>query len=134
MTNSFTETTATDDAIEAVEEVLSGGNPADRFSQLEHQWTIDVAAGSRIELHVEGFRTSSADGDDFIFEYWDGGSWVAVPMSSLPLADADTDLLGLLPSTISGPLLVRVIDTNRDPGNQDLDTVSIDELFVRSIP
>jgi len=134
VTNSFTETTATDDAIEVVEEELSGGNPANQFSQLEHQWTIDVAPGSRIEFHVEGFRTSSADGDDFIFEYWDGGSWVAVAMSSLPFADADTDLIGLLPSTISGPLLVRVVDTNRDPGNQDLDTVSIDELFVRSIP
>ena len=39
-----------------------------------------------------------------------------------------------LPGTLSGSVLFRVIDTNREPEHQALDTVFIDQLFVRSIP
>ena len=59
-----------DDTLETITEVLStGGSPATRFSRLEHRFSFTVPAGSRIELHVEGFRTASPDGDDFRFEW-----------------------------------------------------------------
>ena len=65
-------------AVRAGHEVLtSGGNPSNRYSYLEHHWTIQVTAGSQVDLFVEGFRTSSPDGDDFAFEYSTngGGTW-----------------------------------------------------------
>jgi hypothetical protein len=31
-------------------------------------------------------------------------------------------------------VLVRVVDTDQTQGNQALDTVTVDELFVRSVP
>ena len=55
-------------------------------------------------------------------------------MMSLPAADDDIDLLGLLPPETSGGIVIRVTDTDRTPGQVALDTVSIDELFVRSLP
>ena len=119
---------------QAITEELSGGNPSNRFSQLEHRWTIEVPAGSRIELHVEGFRTPSAD-DDFVFEYsTDGVSWFPISLPSLPFVDQNTDLAAPLPATLVGAVMFRIRDTVRTPGNQWLDTVSIDELFVRSVP
>ena len=125
-----------DNAYESITEVLStGGAPATRFSRLEHRWSISVPAGSREELHVEGFRSSSTDGDDFAFDWsTNGGStFTSIVMPSLPLADPDADLVVTLPGSVSGSVTIRVTDTNRTAGNQTLDTVTIDELFVRSL-
>jgi hypothetical protein len=137
VTGSFLDTQVSDDVYQSIEEVISqGGNPANRFSFLEHRWNLNVTPGSRIELHVEGFRTASSDGDGFAFEYsTDGGSvWTPISLPSLPTADNDTDLVALLPGGLSGSVIVRVVDTNRGPGGQFLDTVSIDQLFIRSVP
>ena len=94
-----------------------------------------MPAGSRKELHVEGFRTDSLDGDDFQFEYsTDGIVFTPIAMQSLPLADDDSDLVGSMPAGVTGDVTIRVVDTDRTPGNKDLDMVSIDDLFVRVAP
>ena len=62
-------------------------------------------------------------------------SWQTMTsLGSLPLADDDQDQIALLPPTVSGSVMIRVIDTDRTPGSRDLDSVSIDELFLRSVP
>jgi hypothetical protein len=136
VTGTHSNTFASDDQSQSITEELSSGGPSTRYSQLEHQWTIQVTGGSQVELHIEGFRTASPDGDDFAFEYSTNGgsSWNATGFPSLPTADPDTDSVGALPSSLSGAVMIRVTDTNRTGGSQDLDTVSIDELFIRSIP
>jgi hypothetical protein len=135
-TGGLSGTTASDDVYESITEEQTGGSPSSRQSLLEHRWTFVLPAGSRVELHVEGFRTNSSDGDDFVFEYSDdgGSSWNPIGLGSLPFADDDTDRQGLLPSSLSGTVEIRVTDTDRTPGNSALDTVSIDELFIRSVP
>jgi N-acetylneuraminic acid mutarotase len=133
----LTATAASDGVYESItEEESSGGPPSNRRSLLEHRWTIDVAPGDRIELHVEGSRSSSPDGDDFVFEYSDdgGASWNAIAMSTLPLADDQVDRVGTLPNTLAGSVIFRVVDTNRDEGHLELDELTIDELFVRNVP
>jgi hypothetical protein len=133
---SFADTLASDGVVQSITEERTSGSPFKRISLLEHHWTIPVAAGSRTELHVQGFRTTSSDGDDFGFELsTDGGSsWNPIPLAGLPLADDHVDLVALLPSPLPGVVTIRVTDTDRTPGNDDLDSVSVDELFVRSIP
>jgi PKD repeat protein len=129
-------TFSSDNSVEAITEERTEGSVSKRISRLEHHWAFTVPAGGVIELHVEGYRTTSADGDDFIFEYsTDGGAnWDPVPLASLPYADNHIDLIGSLPPYIAGALTLRVVDTDRTPGNGVLDRVSIDELFIRSIP
>jgi PKD repeat protein len=132
----LTTTFSSDDTVESITEERTGGSVSKRISQLEHRWTFTVATGSVIELHVEGYRAISADGDDFIFEYsTDGGAnWDPVPLTSLPYLDNNIDMIGSLPPAVAGALTIRVTDTDRTPGNGEMDRVSIDELFVRSIP
>jgi hypothetical protein len=48
--------------------------------------------------------------------------------------DGDIDLVASLPGSVSGSVLIRVVDTDRAAGHQTLDSVSIDEVFLRSIP
>lgn len=136
VSGTFADASASDDAVEAISEEISSGNPARRFSFLEHRWSIAVPAADRVELHVEGFRTSGGDADNFAFEYSiDGGTtWNPIPIVSLPFADDDADRQATLPSSLSGNVLIRVVDTNRTPGGQIIDTVSLDELFVRTVP
>jgi len=76
------------------------------------------------------------DGDGFVFEYSEdgGASWFAGGLPELPSFDQDAGLVAPLPATFSGTILIRVLDTDRTPGNRDLDTVSIDQLFLRAIP
>ena len=128
-------TQSSNNAYEAITEVLSsGGNPSSRFSQLEQRWTIVVAAGTVKQFHVEGFKGSSTDGDDFRFEYsTDGTNFTPVTLS-LPLADDNIDRIATLPGTLSGTVTIRVVDTDRTAGHQTLDTVTIDELWIRAVP
>jgi len=97
---------------------------------------MNVGAGTSKELHVEGFRSSSTDGDDFRFEISTNGgaSFVAVTMSSLPFSDDSIDLVGTLASGTTGSVIVRVVDTDRTAGHQTFDTVTIDEIWIRAIP
>ena len=137
VSGTFSDTLTSNNAYQAMTEVLSsGGSQANRFSQLEHRWTMSVGAGASKELHVEGFRSSSTDGDDFRFEISTngGGSFVPVTMSSLPFSDGSIDLIGTLASGITGSVIVRVVDTDRTAGHQTFDTVTIDEIWIRAIP
>jgi N-acetylneuraminic acid mutarotase len=135
VTGTYTATHTSNDVAQAITEVLSTGSPSSRFSRLEHRWTITVAPGSAKEFHVEAWRTSSPDGDGFEFEYsTDGVTWNPILVDVLPQADDDTDRVGTLPAGLTGPVTIRVVDTNRVAGAQALDTVSVDELWIRSIP
>ena len=90
----------------------------------------------RIEFHVEGFRSTSTDFDDIEF-YWsdDGGSsWTGIQLPDLPLSDDGIDLWVELPDVLTGSVSVRVVDSDRRGGHSSPDTVSLDELFFRTIP
>jgi hypothetical protein len=133
---SHMDTQASDDAYESITEELSGGGPSSRYSRLEHRWTFDVTGGSVVELHLEGYRSDSPDDDNFELEYsTDGGAtWQPASLSNLPRTDNGIDLVSRLPEGISGTVVFRVIDTDRTAGHADLDSVHVDDLFVRSVP
>jgi len=136
VSGSYLDTQSSDDGYEAISKVLSGGGPSNRYSLLEHRWTFDVAGGSGVELQLEGYRSESPDDDSFELEYsTDGGAtWLSALFSNLPRADNAIDLVSRLPDGISGSVLIRVVDTDRTATQVDLDTVRIDDLFVRSWP
>jgi hypothetical protein len=133
VTGGLADTASSDDSVQTITEEQTDGEPSARVSRLEHRWTFQIPAAGRLELHVEGIRTDSPDGDDFSFEYLDGG-WVPVSLSGLPFDDDDTDRAAALPAGLTGSVVVRVVDTDRTGGNTDLDSVSVDEIFLRLIP
>jgi hypothetical protein len=128
-------TQTSNNVYESITEVLStGGSQASKFSRLEQRWVIAVGAGTVKQLHVEGFKTISTDGDDFQFEYSTNGTTFTPVTLDLPLADDGIDRIAALPGTLSGNVTIRVVDTDRTAGHQSLDTVTIDELWIRSVP
>ncbi len=136
VTGDYQATISSDNAYEAITEVLStGGSPPKRYSQLEHRWAFTVQSGANKALHVEGFRTAYPQ-EDFRFEYsTDGGAtFTGIELASLPYSDNDTDIYQTLPSSVTGSVIVRVVDTDQTPGQQSLETVSIDEIWIRIVP
>jgi hypothetical protein len=133
---SYLATRRADGLAQALSEGVEGSAGGEALhSALDHRWRLSVPGGERVELHVTGYRQPSLDGDDFAFELSsDGGrTWTPVSLPSLPLAPESAPRVAPLPSTLAGEILLRVVDTRREPGLLVYDTVYVDEIFVRSI-
>jgi len=126
---------ASDDVYESLTEELA--DPPSDYSFLEHRWNFVVAGGSLVELHVEGLRSDAGDGDAFLFAWSADGNdpWIPIALNGIPVSiDADVDLAAPISGTPSGALVLRVTDTVRSAGSGAIDTLTLDEVFIRSIP
>ena len=131
VSGSFTSTHNDDGALQTITEVESGGKPSKRRSLLEHRWQFNIQGGSTVTLYAQAYASDSTDNDDFEFAYSvnSGSSW----QSLLVVSNTNTDNLQSmsLSNTTSGNVLIRVQDTDRTQGNRSLDTVFIDQLYIR---
>lgn len=128
VSGSYVDTWSDDGVAEAITERSSGGRPSSRYSYLEHTWTFEVPAGSA-SLHLNAWSGASADGDAFRFSYSVDGS-AFTEMLTIAGGDDSSWTSYLLPSGVSGTVYIRVTDTDRGAGNLDLDTVTVDQLFI----
>jgi hypothetical protein len=69
VTGTYVDTQISNDGYESIEEIESGGKPANRHSYLEHKWSINVTGGDTVTFYVEAYQTASSDGDNFVFAY-----------------------------------------------------------------
>ena len=129
---SYRDTLTENDVAEVLIEALSGGTPSTRKSQLDHTWTMSVAAGGMQAFYLAAWHTPNSEGDDFVFEYSrDNSSWT--PMITVTkTADDDSLQSYAFGSSVTGPLWVRVRDLDRTGGRAQLDKLYIDHMFVAS--
>lgn len=128
----FQDTHASDDGYEAITERESGGKPSNRYSYLEHKWIVSVTGGGTVTFHLEAHKTGAED--NFVFAYSTNDSDYTNMVTVTKTADDDQYQTFELPADTSGNVYIRVTDTDRTPGKRDLDTISIDHLFIRSAP
>ena len=121
-----------DDMYESITEVESGGKPSNRYSYLEHKWTVDVTGGSEVTFYIEAYHSHSNDGDNFVFAYSTDDSMYTDMVNITKTTDDDTYQTCKLPNNLSGIVHIRVKDTDRNKGNKALDTIYIDQMFIRS--
>ena len=130
VSGSYIDTHALDDIMETITERVSGGKPSNRYSYLEHVWTIQVEAGATMTLFAQLLPSNSTDGDEFEFAYsTDNNNFI--PMFTISGSNL-MQYSANLPANISGTLYVRVTDTDRTPGNKALDSIAVDQLYVRT--
>jgi hypothetical protein len=132
VSGSYLDTQVSDDVYESITEVESGGKPANRYSHLEHKWTVDVTGGSDVTFYLEAYRSSSSDGDNFVFAYSTDDSTYTDMATVTKIADDGSYQTFDLPSDLSGTVYIRVKDTDQTAGNKALDTIYIDHMFIRS--
>ncbi len=100
-------------------------------SSLDHIWTIEVPSGeSPYDFSLEAFRPNSPDADDFVFSYSED-SFVYTDMVVVN-SPTESVYTYVLPPTLAGTVYIRVMDTDRTLGNNDISGLSIDELFITS--
>ncbi|MBZ5640219.1 MAG: thrombospondin type 3 repeat-containing protein [Acidobacteriia bacterium] len=137
VSGTYPATLASDDTCEAITEVLSTSGPTQkRYSRMEQLWNFTVPAGSIKEVHAEAFRTTLASYEVFRYEYsTDGGNtFNVVEGSSVPSSNINRDMYWNIPASVVGNVILRLVDVDHTQGNQILETVSIDQLWIRVIP
>jgi len=128
----YTDTQSSNDTYESITEVESKGNPASRYSYLEHKWTFNVTGGSTVTFYIEAYKTDNSENDDFVFAYSTNGEDWTNMVTVTKTSDDDSTQSYELPSSLSGTTYVRVKDTDQTAGNKSLDTIYVDHMFIRS--
>lgn len=133
VSGNYVGTTTNGGASESITERQSGGKPANRYSYLEHQWSINVVGGSSVVFWVKANHSVSTDFDDFMFSYsTDGSNFTDMMLVTSTVNDPLVYESCTLPAWISGTVYIRVKDTVRSPGTTSLDTLYVDHMFIRS--
>ncbi len=120
--------TQNEGAVEVFTERESGGRPKNRYSFVDHEWTVDIGAGgSIVTVWVDAWTAPSADGDTFELTATGSSDVLVLDKTS----DNDTYQTLALPPGSAGILSLRLRDTDQSTGARSLDSVTIDHLFVR---
>lgn len=131
-TGTFAATTASDNVYESIREILSTGNANRRYSFLEHRWTVNVTAGTNPVFFVEAHHTANSEGDDFVFAYSTNGTSFTNMLTVTKTTDDNAAQPFALPANLTGTITIRVQDVDRTRRNAVLDTVFIDDLYIRT--
>jgi len=131
VSGAYPDTHAGDGITEAIQEEESNGSPNKRRSLLQHQWTFNVPPSSSTTFFVRAHHSPSVDGDDFVFSCATPGNGFVDLLTVTKTADDGMYQSAILPDAVSGTVYVQVLDTDRRRGNRDLDTIFVDEMFIR---
>ncbi|MBM3328027.1 MAG: T9SS type A sorting domain-containing protein [Calditrichaeota bacterium] len=126
---SLAEVSASDNGYEVLTEVVSGGQPARRYSYLEHIWTFSLT-GYDLSLAVEAFHNSNNENDHFVFAgSFDGQNYTEL-LTVTKVADDNTPQVVAINGSATGSFYLRVRDTDRTQGRTGLDRLSVDHLAL----
>ncbi len=124
--------TATDNGVvQSITEVDSGGKPSSRYSTLEHRWNFNVVAGVGTTVIANAWSGGSTDGDTFNFQYSLNGGTSWTTMFNVASTSAGNLQSFAIPGAPGGSILVRVVDSNRTAGAREMNTVSVDHLYIQ---
>ncbi|MGD9612746.1 MAG: glycoside hydrolase family 18 protein [Kiritimatiellia bacterium] len=126
--------TKDDNVYQSIKEQLSKGAAKKAYSYLAHMWAFNVTGGQTVTFHVQAHRTSSADNDTFTFSYSTNAVAYVAMLTVTKTWDNNAVQTYPLPAHLKGKVYVRVQDSNRSAGKNVLDTLSVDQLFIRSSP
>ncbi len=130
---SFLDTQAAGFGPERITEITSNGNPSLRYSFLEHKWTIDVPGGSDSLFFVKAVSRHTLENENFDFAH------SLDDISYSPMLTVGEGSNGYsyntfaLPAGTSGVVYVRLMDTDRTPGNGTRNSIWIDHMGIAEI-
>ncbi len=130
----YTNTQSSNGSYESITERESGGKPDNGYSYQEHKWDFSVPSSSALTFYLEGYRPDNSDGDNFTFAYSTDNN----NFTNLVTVNSATEQVysASIPSSVSGTVYIRVVDTDQSTGARSLDAVFIDEMYIEysSVP
>lgn len=130
VTGNYTDTHFSDNTYQVIQEIQSGGSPNNRYSYLTHKWQINLSGGNPIIFNVEAYHTANSEGDAFDFAYSTDDVNYTNMLTVTKVSDDNTLQSFNLPGGLSGPVYIRVTDTDQTPGNRTEDQVFIDRMYI----
>lgn len=131
ITGSYLNTRSSDDSYIQIDERESGGKPSNRYSYLEHKWSIPVTGGLQYyEFSIEAYHTINTENDDFIISYSLNDINYIDMMTITKTIDDDSYQVYVLPTTLSGMVYIKVKDLDQTQGNRNLDSILIDHMYI----
>ncbi len=106
------------------------------ISKLQHQWEFDVTEGEMITFHMKA-HCNLIEQEGFVFYYSTDstngldGNWTFMDTCTIATTN-DQTVTFELPSDTSGTVYIRVVDGVRALGTNQLDSIYIDYMFIRS--
>jgi titin len=88
-----------------------------------------VTPGSPVTLYANAWSSTSSDGDTFKFA-WSSNNSTFFDLFTVTSTSSSNVQSATIPG--SGTIYIRVMDTNRTAGATSLDTVFVDQLYIRS--
>ncbi len=121
-------------AVDSSDNVYQGINEIDTgtTTELEHVWVFEVTAAEVVTVFAEAYHSGNSEGDEFIFAYSTDDVNYTDMFTVTKTVDDDTQQYYILPGGTSGTVYIRVLDADRTGGNQQLDSIQVDELYIES--
>ena len=136
VTNSHVATHTSNNSYQSIQEIQNPitGPAGNRVSLLEHKWRFEVPAADTLTFHIEAHHTANTENDHFTFAYSTTGvNGTFHDMLTVTKTSDDNTIQSFeLPPGTSGTIHIRVIDTDRTPGNRVLDTIFIDHMYFQA--
>lgn len=137
VTNSYTNTQASDNQYESIREIatLTYEKAPNRGSGLDHTWRFDSVPTATIgyRFEIEAYHSSNTEGDDFEFLYSKDGYFYNPMVKVTKTADDGVKQTFSIHDDISGTPYVRVVDTSDLRKQTGLDTVYIDYMAIVAV-
>jgi len=120
---------------------LSWSSTGGLASELEHYWritTLPGRPGTTFTLNMVARHSANAEGDNFVFAYATnvaGNDPTTGTYTTMVWANATSDQTYsfILPSSVAGKQVwIRTKDMDHTVGNVNLDTVFVDQMYVRA--
>ncbi|GEM_PF-1495593 len=125
---------SSDNVYESIKEGLSGGTSRKRYSYLSHVWTFTVTGGSAVTFNVQAYHSANRETDHFAFSYSTNNVNFTSMLTVTKTLDDNSTQTCPLPPALKGKVYIRVQDTNQKAGSTSLDTIYVDQMFIRSTP
>jgi len=119
---------------ESLKEVLSQGTVKTRYPCLDHVWVVNATGGSAVTFNVLAYHTSNRVNDQFAFLYSTDNITYKSMLTVTKTTNNKTMQSFVLPSTLKGKVYIRVVNTTRTPGTTSLNTLYVDQMYIRSTP
>jgi hypothetical protein len=107
------------------EESWAGG----KRTRLEHHWTFQLSGSGAVTFFVQAHHTGT---ENFQFSYSTNGGSTWVNMVTITkTVDNDTYQTYAMPNNLTGTVLVRVVDLDRSNNEPIIDSIYVDDMFIR---
>ena len=129
--SSYQDTDSNDNVYEQISEVRDSSPPTSALVQI---WTFNVTGPGSVTFFVEAYHDVNTDGDNFLFSWSaDQTSWTDL-VTITKTADDDLAQSAALPDGLSGTVYIRATDTDQTANKKSLDSLYIDQMYIRSDP